>query len=76
MTTPTSALSFTLNGELVKLNNVSPNLSLNDWLRAQHGLSGTKKMCAEGGCGCCVVTATRTDLLTKKPTTFAINSVR
>ena len=50
-------------------------MSLNEWIRAQPGLTGTKKMCTEGGCGCCIVSATFTDLTTQKRKTIAINSV-
>ena len=39
-------------------------------------LSGTKVMCREGGCGCCVVSVTRRDLSTSKDVTMAVNSVR
>ena len=67
---------FTLNGERVKLTNISPHLTLLEWLRAQPGLTGTKKMCGEGGCGCCVVSVTRKDPATEKDHTIAINSVR
>ena len=76
MATPISNISFTLNGQGVQLSNVSPHCSLNEWLRLQHGLSGTKIMCSEGGCGCCLVSATKTDHVTNKQTTVAINSVR
>ena len=50
-----TAVSFELNGEAVVVKDASPLLSLNDWLRSQPGLAGTKRMCEEGGCGCCVV---------------------
>jgi xanthine dehydrogenase/oxidase len=69
-----TTVSFVLNGEEVRLDNVSTSLSLNDWLRSQHGLSGTKRMCNEGGCGCCIVSVTKTDLVINEPTTIAINS--
>ena len=76
MVAPTSSISFTLNDEQVQLTNVSPQLTLLEWLRTQPGLTGTKKMCGEGGCGCCVVSAVRKDPATDKPSTIAINSVR
>ena len=72
---PKTSVSFTLNGHPVVVDNVDPAVSLNEWLRTQPGLSGTKRMCAEGGCGCCVVTATMLDLVTQKEKTIAINSV-
>ncbi len=65
-----STICFCLNGKPVTLTGASPLLSLNDWLRVQPGLTGTKKMCNEGGCGCCVVTATING------SAMAINSVR
>lgn len=86
-----STVSFQLNGEAVLLRDVSPLLSLNDWLRSQSDLAGTKRMCDEGGCGCCVVAVVtgssqlqgigKTDdswecVLPEKSSTIAINSVR
>ena len=50
-----TTVSFVLNGSRVYVKDASPLLSLNDWLRTQPGLAGTKRMCEEGGCGCCVV---------------------
>lgn len=58
-----SSVSFQLNGQEVVVQDASPLLTLNDWLRAQPGLTGTKRMCGEGGCGCCVVAATTSSLL-------------
>ena len=75
MVSPVNTVSFTLNDEKVLLASVSPRLTLLDWLRAQPGLTGTKKMCGEGGCGCCVVSVTRKDPATEKDSTIAINSV-
>ena len=72
---PKSSVSFRINGTSVTVNNVNPLLTLNGWLRAQPGLAGTKKMCGEGGCGCCVVAATRVNPATQKEATIAINSV-
>ncbi len=81
---PLTTVSFVLNGDEVVVENASPLLSLNDWLRSQPGLAGTKRMCAEGGCGCCVVTASLQQaaeegweclLLPQQGSTISINSV-
>ncbi len=69
------SLSFVLNGHGVVVDGVSPSVSLNEWIRAQPGLSGTKRMCGEGGCGCCVVAASFLDPVTKRTKTLATNSV-
>ena len=69
-------VSFTLNGVPVVVEGASPLVTLQEWFYSQPGLRGTKRMCSEGGCGCCVVTAVRTDPLTGKQAPFAINSVR
>ncbi|NTX40422.1 xanthine dehydrogenase molybdopterin binding subunit [Myxococcus sp. CA033] len=45
---------FRLNGSLVRVEDVSPNTTLLDYLRAQ-GATGTKQGCAEGDCGACTV---------------------
>ena len=37
--------------------------------------SGTKVMCHEGGCGCCVVSLTQTDPGSSKVVTKSVNSV-
>ena len=60
---PLTSLSFILNGRPVEIAGVSPLLTLNDWLRVQPGLTGTKKMCGEGGCGCCVVAVSTVSLV-------------
>ena len=49
-----NALEFTLNGEAVRLEDVSSNIPLLDWLRAS-GRTGSKEGCAEGDCGACSV---------------------
>ena len=72
---PTSVVSFTLNGHDLQLSGVDPNTTLNEWIRSQLGLSGTKRMCGEGGCGCCAVSVQRKDPTTGKDTTISINSV-
>src|SRR6185312_14794222 len=48
------ALEFTLNGKLVRVEAISPNMTLLEFLRGS-GLTGTKEGCAEGDCGACSV---------------------
>ena len=49
-----SKLEFHLNGRVVQVEGVSPNLTLLEFLRSR-GLTGTKEGCAEGDCGACSV---------------------
>jgi xanthine dehydrogenase molybdopterin binding subunit/xanthine dehydrogenase small subunit len=49
-----SAIEFRLNGEPVRVDSVSPNTTLLEWLRTS-GLTGSKEGCAEGDCGACSV---------------------
>ena len=46
------AFDFTLNGQAVRVENVPPNTTLLEYLRAS-GRTGTKEGCAEGDCGAC-----------------------
>src|SRR2546423_5050594 len=48
------AIEFRLNGNAVRVDSVSPNITLLEWLRAS-GLTGSKEGCAEGDCGACSV---------------------
>ncbi|HEY4282778.1 MAG TPA: xanthine dehydrogenase molybdopterin binding subunit [Chthoniobacterales bacterium] len=66
------AIEFRLNGAPIRLDSVSPNLTLLDWLRSS-GLTGSKEGCAEGDCGACSVAIV--DLDAQGKTTYrAINS--
>ena len=68
-------ISFSVNGKLYKLHNVNPSATLNQWLRCQPHLKGTKQMCNEGGCGACVVAITQMDLTSNCKRTISVNSV-
>lgn len=49
-------LVFMLNGREVRLDHVDPTTLLVDYLRsADVGLTGTKWVCRQGGCGACTV---------------------
>ncbi|XP_028395681.1 xanthine dehydrogenase-like [Dendronephthya gigantea] len=63
-----------VNGVKYLISNTSSTTSLNEWLRSQPGLKGTKVTCQEGGCGACVVVLTKQDLATKKDKVMAVNS--
>ncbi|MEY2547199.1 MAG: xanthine dehydrogenase large subunit [Verrucomicrobiota bacterium] len=67
-----NAIEFRLNGKRVRVDSVSPNVTLLDWLRA-NGLTGSKEGCAEGDCGACSVAIVDLDR-NGKPTYRAINS--
>ncbi|NKB22744.1 MAG: xanthine dehydrogenase small subunit [Alphaproteobacteria bacterium] len=47
---------FQLNGVLIEEDDVSPSMTVLDYLRDTKGLKGTKEGCAEGDCGACSIT--------------------
>ncbi|KAJ8949770.1 hypothetical protein NQ318_018999 [Aromia moschata] len=56
----------------VKAEDVNPETTLNTYLRDKVHLTGTKRMCLEGGCGSCVVAVE--DVVNGQKLIFAVNS--
>lgn len=54
MSQTTNSLTLTINGELINLREISPTLTLLEYLR-QSGRMGTKEGCGDGDCGACTV---------------------
>ncbi len=54
-----SHIQFLRRGEVVRLANTAPHLTLLDYLRLTEGATGTKEGCAEGDCGACTVVLRR-----------------
>ena len=54
------ALQFSINGELLKVEVVSPTTTVLDYIRENLALTGTKEGCAEGDCGACTIVLAET----------------
>src|SRR5712691_5077814 len=68
-------LVFMLNGREVRLESVDPTTLLVDYLRsADVGLTGTKWVCRQGGCGACTVMLSHNHTADGKTVHVAINS--
>ncbi|XP_054726022.1 xanthine dehydrogenase [Anastrepha obliqua] len=67
---------FIINDRLYtfKLSNLPSDITLNTFIREHAGLSGTKFMCQEGGCGVCVCVVTGKHPVTGDVHTWAVNS--
>ena len=46
-------ISFILNQEIIRINDVDPNTTVLNYLRDTQKLRGTKEGCASGDCGAC-----------------------
>ncbi|KAG5870802.1 hypothetical protein JTB14_005352 [Gonioctena quinquepunctata] len=71
-----SELILYVNGKLCKadVKKLAPTTTLNTYLREHLHLTGTKRLCLEGGCGSCIVTVTRKNLITQAYEVLAVNS--
>ena len=49
------ALNFVLNGQMRSETDISPSMTVLDYLRLRARLTGTKEGCAEGDCGACTI---------------------
>ena len=68
-------LHFFINGKPYHVHNPDPRTLLVDFLRSPEiGLTGTKKSCAQGGCGACTVMLSYYDSETEKVYFESINS--
>ncbi|PSF31422.1 xanthine dehydrogenase small subunit [Aphanothece hegewaldii CCALA 016] len=65
-------LTITINSVLVRLKDISPTMTLLEYLR-QHGYVGTKEGCGDGDCGACTVAVIGQNA-DSKPTYQAVNS--
>ncbi len=48
-------VTFVLNGEVQRVRDIDPTLTVLNYLRRERRLAGTKEGCAEGDCGACTV---------------------
>jgi len=66
--------AITINGKEYSESEVDPELSLCDYVRNHAHLTGTKKSCAEGGCGACSVLLSYHDETKKQDVSISVNS--
>jgi xanthine dehydrogenase small subunit len=68
-----ASIEFLLNGEFIRVDNPSPQMTLLDFIRAR-GLTGAKEGCAEGECGACAVALVEPDEAAGRSAFRAVNS--
>lgn len=72
---PSKVLNFYINGQPFSIKNPDPRVLLVDFLRSPDvGLTGTKKVCAQGGCGACTVMLSAFDASKKEVEHRSVNS--
>ncbi|XP_055687210.1 xanthine dehydrogenase/oxidase-like [Lutzomyia longipalpis] len=73
---PTTDLQFMINGKkfCVRPGTIPHDTSLNTFIRIYAGLTGTKFMCKEGGCGVCTVILRRQETETNEEWVGSVNS--
>ena len=57
----TNTVVFSINGKQYSVADPEPYYTLNQFIRSQPNLKGTKHNCGQGGCGVCMVTITYKD---------------
>ncbi|GAB0100744.1 xanthine dehydrogenase [Sergentomyia squamirostris] len=69
-------IQFKINGKMfcVRPGSIPTNTTLNTFIRSYAGLTGTKFMCREGGCGCCSVLIRRKHPVTGADWMGTVNS--
>jgi xanthine dehydrogenase/oxidase len=68
-------ITFWINGRKTVVDQPDPRTLLLDYLRSDDvGLTGTKKVCAQGGCGACTVTLSRWDCAAQRIVQIGINA--
>ena len=74
MSNTTNTVVFKINGTEHTVVNPEPYMTLNEYIRGQPNLKGTKKNCGQAGCGVCTVVASYPDPGSGKVVNVSLNS--